>query len=77
MRNGGIGRGWYEDYPESKQITEHEIELNEFFKGMLKDKLTEVSNLIGQRHKERCDAVKEREKRENFCKEFKDGIERR
>ncbi len=66
MRNGGIGIGWYEDDPNADQLTEHEIELKEFFTGMLKDKLIEVFELIAQRHKERRDAAKEVKVKKSF-----------
>lgn len=57
MRNGGIGRGWYEDDPNAIQPTPDEIELKEFFNTALKDKLAEVFGLISQRYKEKRDAI--------------------
>lgn len=48
MRNGGIGKGWHESLPEDDF---HILSL-----ALLKDKLTEVFNMIKDRHNERLDS---------------------
>jgi hypothetical protein len=68
MRNGGIGRGWYEDDPNSIAPTMNEIELSGFFMDMLKNKLSEVFDLISQRNKERKNAAEKVKEQESVFK---------
>lgn len=58
IRNGGIGRGWYEDDPDTIPIANEEVELNGLFAGLLKSKLDEVWELYRLRCKEAQDAIK-------------------
>jgi len=67
MRNGGIGRGWYEDDLSADQITPHEMELKELFAGMLKSKLDEIWE-IRRKNKEAKNAIKEIEVKESLLK---------
>lgn len=66
MRNGGIGRGWYEDDPNAMQVTEEAREVTEFFTSMLKTKLDEIWE-IRRKNKEAQNAIKERIESENVC----------
>ncbi len=54
-KGGRIGRGWYEDEPEENKILDDhsQTEICELATDLLKDKLTEVFNLIKERKHER------------------------
>lgn len=77
MRNGGIGRGWYEDDPSAVPITEEEKAIGELFKWMLKSKLDEIWEIRRKKHKEAQDAIKERKQQEDLCEKPENGIKSR